>query len=75
MKRPKMVSLDDETYAWASTKDNFSGWVRAQIRRQIDNQRRYAGECPGCHTYNEWRAWPKYNCRECGTTYFGERLS
>jgi len=75
MKRPKMVSLDDETYAWAMRKDNFSAWVRSQIRQQIDGERKYAGTCPYCEYDQEWRGWPKIKCAICNGVFFGERIS
>tara|TARA_Y100001938_G_scaffold138490_1_gene204079 strand:+ start:1563 stop:1820 length:258 start_codon:yes stop_codon:yes gene_type:complete len=72
--RPLNVSLDDETYALAKKKSNFSAWVRAQLRsEQLQRDAIYADmiqmKCSECETISLWPIDEKYpfcrNTRYC----------
>ena len=58
--RPLNVSLDDETYALAKAKPNFSAWVRDALRSERNKREEWKKESQWwfCHSCNKSSLWP-----------------
>jgi len=60
--RPLNVSLDDETYALAKAKPNFSAWVRDALRSERNKQEEWKRESNWwyCERCNKSSMWPSH---------------
>jgi len=60
--RPLNVSLDDETYALAKAKPNFSAWVRDALRSERNKKEEWKKESKWwfCHKCNKSSMWPAH---------------
>ena len=58
--RPLNVSLDDETYALAKSKPNFSAWVRDALRSERNKREEWKKESKWwyCNSCNKSSLWP-----------------